>query len=231
MKILGVVGGIAPVSTVAYYQELVAQYRQRHPTHTYPQILINSIDLNQMLGPVAAGDYDRAVTMLRGEVVRLANAGADVALFASNTPHLVFDRIAEGVPIPLISIVRATREEARRQGLKRLCLLGARFIMAAPTYPNEFAPSGMTVVVPSPTDREDLDRIYQGELINERFTDENREKVLRIIDRVASHERIDGVILGGTELPLLLPMSSYRDYPLLNTLKIHVAEAVTAMLG
>jgi aspartate racemase len=229
-RILGVVGGIAPISTVAYYEELIAQFQRAHPTRAYPQIVINSINLRGMLDPIIAGDYDAAAAFLTREVVRLADAGVELALFASNTPHLVFDKITAECPIPLISIVRTACAEARRRGLKRLCLLGNRFVMAAQIYQQEAAALGITIVVPSASDREEVDGIYMGDLIYGRFTDSNRERMLRVIDRVAAAHPIDGIILGGTELPLLLTMPTYGGIQLLDTMKIHVAAAVEQML-
>jgi aspartate racemase len=230
MTILGVVGGIAPISTVQYYRQLVAGYRARYAGDEYPQILINSINLRRMLELVTAGDMAALAVLMGREVCRLADAGATVALFASNTPHLAFDEIEAVAPIPLISIVRATRNAARQRRLTRLCLLGNRFLMTASIYQRELATAGIEVVVPDERDREIVDTIYMKELVQEVFRDTSREEMLRVVDRVAARSQIDGVILGGTELPLLLPMSSYGNYPLLNTMGIHVEEALSHLL-
>jgi len=159
-------------------------------------------------------------------VTRLADAGAEVALFASNTPHIVFAEIEAAAPIPLVSIVRTARDEAAALGLRRLLLLGNRFLMRASVYAGEFALAGLEVVVPNDTDIAFVDRVYQTELIYGIVDDASRDGVRRVIDRVATGYAIDGVILGGTELPLLLPMASHGKYPLLDTSRIHVAGAI-----
>jgi aspartate racemase len=110
MKRLGIVGGIAPGSTVDYYQLLIASYREQRGDGSYPAILINSIDLTRMMALVAASRLIDLTEYLREAVDRLARAGADFALLASNTPHIVFEDLSRVSPIPLVSIVEATCE-------------------------------------------------------------------------------------------------------------------------
>jgi hypothetical protein len=122
---LGIVGGIAPPSTIEYYRRFIDGYRER-TGGAYPPLLITSIDLRRMLSLVEADDRTGAVAFLAGEVKRLAGAGADVALFASNTPHRFFREVEAVAPIRLISIVEAARDAAKARGLRRVGLLGAR---------------------------------------------------------------------------------------------------------
>jgi aspartate racemase len=224
--ILGVVGGIAPLSTIEYYRLLIHEYRQTHPSGEYPQILINSINLRDMLRLCEAGQPDRAAACLTKEVARLADGGADMALFASTIPHLVFDQIEAVAPIPVLSIVRAARDAAVAMGLRRVLLLGNRLLTGTRVYQTEFEPAGLEIVVPVDPDIEFVDRIYQTELIYGIFHNATRHNVQRVIDRAAAAHDIDGVILGGTEFPLLLPMASYGGYPFLDTSRIHVARAI-----
>ena len=124
MKTLGIVGGIAPESTVDYYRRIIAQYRARTADGSYPPIVITSIDMQRMLGLIDARKLLELTEYLLNEIIRLANADADVGLFASNTPHLVFDAIRERSPIPLVSIVEATCDNAKSLGSVRIGLLG-----------------------------------------------------------------------------------------------------------
>src|SRR5215218_11412056 len=107
MKRLGIVGGIAPESTIEYYRLIVAGYRARVTDGSYPPLVINSIDMNRMRGLIEAGELGQLVEYLLGELQRLADAGAEFAFFASNTPHIVFDELERRSPVPLVSIVRA----------------------------------------------------------------------------------------------------------------------------
>lgn len=153
MKTLGIVGGIAPGSTVDYYRLLVAAYRDQRQDGSYPPILINSIDLKRLLDLVGDNQLAELTDWLVREVERLARGGADVALLASNTPHIVFEELSQRTPIPLLSIVEAARDAAADLGLRTVGLLGTRFTMQGRFYPEVFARRGITVWPPSPGDQ------------------------------------------------------------------------------
>lgn len=231
MKILGIIGGIAPESTIDYYRLIVASYRKQKPDGSYPSIIINSIDLKKVLDLVGENEVAALTEYLVGEVKRLAYAGADFGLLASNTPHLVFDEIQRQSPIPLVSIVEATCEATRALGLKRVGLLGTRFTMQARFYHEVFLRQGIIVVVPGLDDQEYIHDKYMGELVNGIFLAETRERLLAIVDRLKAKEGIQGLILGGTELPLILRDVADRDIPFLDTTKIHAERAVAEILS
>ena len=138
MKTLGLIGGIAPASTIEYYRMLIAAYQARRPDGSQPLVIINSIDLQTMIGLIAADALDEVTTYLSAEVEKLARAGAEVALFASNTPHIVFDALQRQSRIPLVSIIDATFAVARSMGLTRAGLLGTRFTMQGTAYSRTF---------------------------------------------------------------------------------------------
>ncbi len=230
MKTLGIIGGIAPGSTVDYYHQIIASYREQRPDGSYPSIIINSIDLNKMLGFVFANELDQLTEFLLPEVGRLAHAGADFGLFASNTPHIVFDRLSPRSPIPLISIVECAGEVAKELGLKKLGLLGLRSTMQGTFYPEVFARGGMSLVAPSPEEREYVHGKYMNELIPGNFLAGTREQMLAIVERMKKRDGIEGVVLAGTELPLLLRGSGSTGLPFLDTTQIHVQVAVARLL-
>ena len=124
---------------------LIAAYQARRPDGSGPPILINSIDLKRMLDLIGADALDEATVYLAGEMEKLARAGAEVGLFASNTPHIVFDALQRNSRIPLVSIVEATYEAARAMGLTRAALLGTGFTMRGPAYPRVFARGGVSL--------------------------------------------------------------------------------------
>jgi aspartate racemase len=231
VKRLGIVGGIAPPSTIDYYRQLTSRYRSSSPDGSYPTILIDSVDAQRFLELVGGGDRPALVRYLQDEVARLARAGADAALFASNTPHLVFDDVAADAPVPLISIVEETAKAAEAQGWRKLGLLGARVTMEGGFYQSVFARHGHVVVVPPPEDRAYVNDIYFGELVEGVFRDETRAAVGAVVDRMAANDGIDAVILGGTELPLLLRNSDATSVPMLDTTAIHVESAVSWLLS
>jgi aspartate racemase len=231
MHRLGIVGGIAPESTVDYYRRIIALYQERRPDGHYPELVINSIDLRRMLDLVAAGDRRALAEYLSGEVARVARAGATIGLLASNTPHLVFDDLQHASPIPLISIVEVTCAAVEQRGFTRVALLGTRFTMEGRFYPDMFAKRGIAVVVPTETERAYVHDHYLGELVAGVYRPEIRDGVLAIVDRMRSADGIEAVVLGGTELPLLFRDGPPPPVPLLDTTGIHVEAAVAKILS
>jgi aspartate racemase len=229
MTRVGLVGGLGPESTIDYYRRILEAY-QRHDPTTSPPIVIDSLDVRRALRLV---DTDRAALTdyLLASLRRLAGAGADFAAITANTPHIVFDELARQTPVPLVSIVEVCAEAARRRGLRRLALLGTRFTMEAPFYPEVLARSGVAVVTPGAAERAWLHERYVGELLRGDFRDETRRGVVSLITRLRDTEAVDGVILGGTELPLLLAEPVIADVPALDTTELHVAAIVERLLA
>jgi aspartate racemase len=231
MTTLGIVGGIAPESTIDYYRSIIASYRRQKNDGSYPPVLINSIDLTHMIGLIGAGEIGAVTELMIDSVQQLARGGADVALFASNTPHLVYDDVARAVPIPMLSIVEETCRAAQTSGLRRLGLFGTRFTMQASFYPSVFGASQMTVIAPAPDEQAFIHEKYMGELVAGVFRDETRAQLIAIIAAMKARHDLDGVILGGTELPLILKEPQYGGVTVLDTTRIHVDSAVTRLLG
>lgn len=231
MKTVGIIGGIAPESTVEYYRLIIASYRQQILDGSYPSIIINSIDMKRMLGFISANQLPEVTEYLVGEAVKLAKAGADFAVLASNTPHIVFDDINRRSPIPLLSIVQLTCETAKGAGLKRLGLFGTRFTMQAGFYRKIFSNKGMIVVTPDEDEQTYIHDKYMNELVNGIFLPETRERLLAIAGRLKEQEGIQGLILGGTELPLILRDDDVKNTGIqfLDTTRIHV-KGITARL-
>jgi aspartate racemase len=230
MKTLGIVGGIGPESTVDYYRSLIQMWREETQDESAPSILINSIDLKKMLDLIAANALSEVVAYLSGEMQRLARAGADVGLFAANTPHIVFDELERQSPIPLISIVEATRDVAEQLGLRRLGLFGIRFTMRGRFYSEVFSKAGITLIIPDESEQAYIHEIYINELVKGVFLPETRERLLAIADRLANEEQAQGLILAGTELPLIL-REARCGIPLLDTTQIHVKAALRRLLS
>ena len=229
MKTLGIVGGIAPESTIDYYRRIIALYRERTRDGSYPPIVITSIDMKRMLDLIDAGKLPEVTEYLLIEILRLAKAGADVGMLASNTPHLVFDDLRKRSPIPLVSIVEAACDATRSLGIGRVGLFGTRFTMQARFYPEVFAKHGIAVVVPNAVEQEDIHDRYMSELVQGVYRAETRGRLLEIVDRLKERENIEGLILGGTELPLLFRDEPETEIPLLNTTELHAQRAIDAV--
>ena len=231
MKTLGIIGGLGPESTIDYYQSIIALYRERTTDGSYPQFIINSIDLKRGLAFMDASNLSGMADFLLEAIGKLARAGADFGLISANTPHIVFDEVASKSPIPLISIVEATCATAKARELKRLTLFGTRYTMQAAFYPKVFSREGIELFVPERDDQDYIHGKYFSELVPGKFLPETRAGLLDIVDRMKAKSDIDGVILAGTELPLILRDPDYNGIPFLNTTKIHCEAAVTEMLS
>jgi aspartate racemase len=231
MKTAGIIGGIGPESTVEYYRSIIVSYREQRQDGSYPSIIINSIDLKKMLDLIGASELAEVTEYLAEEVQKLARAGADVGLLAANTPHVVFDEICRQSPIPLLSIVEATCEAAKASGLKRVGLFGTRFTMQGSFYPEVFSSERIQIVAPDEDEQAYIHDKYMNELVEGVFLPETRERLLTIVDRLKEREGIEGLILGGTELPLILRNSTTAGIPFLDTTQIHVKALVAQLLS
>jgi aspartate racemase len=231
MKTLGIIGGVGPESTVEYYSTIIALYRARITDGSYPQFIINSIDLKKGIDFMEVNDLAGMAQYLVEEIAVLVNAGADFGLIAANTPHIVFDEVAAKSAIPLISIVEATCAAAKAKQLRKLALFGTRYTMQASFYPKVFASEGIELVLPEPKDQDYIHEKYFSELVVGKFLPETRAGLLAVVDRLKEKIDIDGVILAGTELPLILRDGSHNGIPFLDTMKIHAEAAVAEMLS
>ena len=231
MKTVGLIGGTGPESTIEYYRFIIEGYRERQPDGSYPSIIINSVDLNRLMTWINAGELDAIANYLSLEIERLARAGADFGALAANTPHIVFDQIQKRVSLPLVSIVEAACDKAQALGLKRLGLFGTRFTMQGRFYPDVFERAGLSPIVPEHEEQELIHEKYFGELLKNIFLPETRVELLEIVDRMKQRDGIDGLILAGTELPLLLRDAEHNGIPLLDTTRIHVAKIVERLLS
>lgn len=227
MTTAGLVGGLGPETTVDYYRRIVAAWQAQEPTSA-PSIVIDSIDVQKVFRLVAA-DRNALADYLSASIDRLARAGADFAAITANMPHLVFDTVSKRSPIPLISIVATCAKEAQRRGLRRVALFGTRFTMEATMYPDGLRQLQIETILPNESERTFVHEHYVDEMIKGVFREDVRDRVISVVERLRESESIDGVILGGTELTLLLPFEEIAGLPALNTTAIHVDAIVRGL--
>jgi aspartate racemase len=222
-QVIGIIGGIAPPSTIDYYQKIVTGFQSMAQTNHYPSILINSIDMTKMLALVSEKKFDELVDYLSNEIEKLHRGGADFAVLSSNTPHIVFDELQKQSAIPLISIVQSCVEYAESRGFKKLGLFGTKSTMQNGFYQSGFLRCKIQVATPSPELQDYIHEKYMGELVKGVFLDETKNKFVGIANDMKRQDGIEGLILGGTELPFILQEKDFAALPLLNTTEIHVA--------
>jgi aspartate racemase len=224
MTSVGLVGGLGPESTIDYYRRLIKAWEHVAPGSA-PSLVIDSLDAQHGLR-LAADDHAGYIAYLLGSLRRLAGAGVDFAVLTANTPHLVFDELQALSPVPLLSIVEVCAQEAGRRRLARLGLLGTRFTMEAPFFADAFARHAIAVVSPGEQDRALVHERYVEQLLLGDFREETRNELIAVVERLRDREHIDGVILGGTELPLLLRTATIAGLPTLDTTALHVAAII-----
>src|SRR5690242_15258882 len=173
-RVLGIVGGTGPESTIDYYRRLIATWRQRRPDGSYPRVIIDSVDGGTVIRDLGTGDYPSVGRAFGAALGELAAAGCGLALIASNACHLAWDDIDPPSPIEVRHIVDAARASAVATGHHRLGIIGTRFVMGSRLYPDRFEPAGIEIVAPSPEEQDVVHDIYLGELLEGVVLDESR---------------------------------------------------------
>lgn len=231
MKTLGIIGGLGPESTIEFYKEVIRAYKERVTDGSQPEFIINSVNMKTLVDAVTVNDLGTMANYLVEQIQKLSNAGADFAIISANTPHLAFDEVQRRSPIPLISIVEAAAKATKLKGLKKVGLMGTRFTMKARLFPNVFLGEQIEVVTPNAGEQDFIHDIYMNELVKGVIRNETRERLLAIASRMKKDDRIEGLLLGGTELSLILKDLDGTSLELLDTMKIQVQAAITEMLS
>jgi aspartate racemase len=230
MKTIGIVGGLGPESTLDYYREIIAAFKADHRKFEYPEILIYSMNLGEVLPLIDARNWPGLSEVLLKKIDALHRAGAEFAVIASNTPHIIFHDLQSRSPIPLLSIVEATCDKAKAMGVTRAGLMGTQFTMESTSYQDVFLPKGISVVVPSEKERQFIHQKLFSEIELGIFKDSTRQDLLAIAKSMFDRESIDSLILGCTELPLILS-ENVLGIPFLNTTAIHCERIVSYCLA
>jgi aspartate racemase len=227
MKKVGIIGGIGPASTLDYYSGIISGVRAKTNDDIYPEIVINSINMTEMLSAVQNESWEMLAGVLLSAIENLAGAGAEFAAIASNTPHIVFHAVQAESPLPLISIVDATCQYALLKGCKKVLVVGTLFTMRSGFYTQAFQKYGISAVVPSEEKQEIIHGLFFPNLENGIVIPEDKQKMLAIIKALVSEHQVDAVVLGCTELPLMIEHDDL-DMMVLNTTQIHIDAIVKA---
>jgi aspartate racemase len=218
---IGILGGISAESTLEYYSRLIKMYLERKGDAYYPEIVIFSLNFQRFTDLENCGSREDYIAEIMRGIDALQAAQADFIIMAANSPHAVFGEIETRASVPMLSIVEVVAESAKRQGMKVLLLLGIKFTMQSSFYRDACHRRDISVLVPSEEEQDEIDQIIFEELTKGTFRAETRQRLLEIISRYS----VDGVILGCTELPLIL---SQEDTPvrLLDSLDLHTRAAL-----
>lgn len=222
-KTIGIIGGLSPESTILYYQYITRRYHEQFHDHEYPEIIIYSVNFQKYINWAYQERWHDVTTDLSNVLIKLHTAGADFALIACNTVHVVFDQVHQQSPIPLLSIIDATAEAIQAQKIQKVGLLGTQFTMEHPFYRHRLAKYGITTITPDQTHRKYLDTLILNELSQGIINPITRSKVLAIIDTLIN-QGAAGIVLGCTEIPLLI--TRHKSVSLFDTASIHAEKAL-----
>jgi aspartate racemase len=229
MRLIGVLGGMSWESTAEYYRLFNREVRRRLGGLHSANLLVRSVDFAEIETLQSSGEWERAGEILASEAVALEAGGAELLVLATNTMHTVVDAIEARCSAPLLHIGDTTAAAVRAAGVQRVGLLGTAFTMEQHFYVDRLRVHGLVVVTPPAADREVVHRVIYDELCRGQVLETSRAAYLDIIGRLVG-QGCTGVILGCTEIELLLPMDQAHGVPLFPTTRIHVAAAVDAAL-
>ncbi|MDQ0595026.1 aspartate racemase [Chryseobacterium ginsenosidimutans] len=227
MKKIGLVGGISWTSTLDYYK-LINEYTNEKLGGLHSaEIIIYSIDFDVFENLLIAYDWEELEKYFSKIVQNLINAGAEIIMLGANTAHIIADKIIENFPqVEFIHIANATGEKIISQNIKKVGLLGTKYTMELDFYKNRLNDMGIHVVVPtSKKIRDYIDYTLGHELGKGIFKQETKEEYIRIINQLIEEENVEGIILGCTEIPLIISEEDLK-VPSFNTTKIHSQIAV-----
>ena len=224
MKRIGILGGTSPESTVTYYSTIIHEYTREYNNQYYPEILIYSVSFQKIINWVHEKRLDLVVQELSQGLNRLNQIGADFGLIAAVTLHIVFDQISKSVNMPMLSLIDITSEAIKTDGYKTVGLMGTLTTMKNEFFRSKLHHHGITTLVPDEKMQEEIDRILFTEASRGIIKDESRQVFLEIVDYFGKLG-VEGVILGCTEIPLLLQQND-TDIPLYDTTFLHARAAL-----
>lgn len=227
---IGLIGGIGPESTIKYYQLIIKRFRELSNNKSYPEINITSIDMTRMLKYISENNEEGYIRFMKERIDVLKKTEVEKIFICSNTPHVFFDNLQNQVDVKLVSIVEETINYIEELKLKKCGLIGTKFTMARGFYSKKSETRNIHIVVPNKIEQDTIHDIYMNELVINSPNKKSKETIIKIIDRMINEEKIEGIILGGTELSLILDQTDFDKIKVLDTCLIHVESIVKELI-
>jgi aspartate racemase len=227
-KVIGIIGGMSPESTVEYYRHIVHTYKEKYGDHSFPEIVVYSVSFQPYIEWTWSEQWSEIASGLSSSAQNLEAAGADFLVIATNTMHIVIEDIRKSVQIPILSLLDVVGNAITEKGLKTVGLLGTKFTMEKTFYPEAMALKGVKVITPDPEDQELINTIIYEELVAGKILNQSRIEFVNIINKLIANGA-EGIILGCTEIPLLIHASDV-DITLFDTTCLHAEAALSFAL-
>ena len=206
------------------YRTISFEAAKKLGRHDHPEVSLHSFSLAQYMKSIDSGDWAGVAELMLASAEKLAKAGADFLICPDNTIHQAFDLVEHRSPRPWLHIAREVAKEARRCGYKRLAVLGTRYLMEGPVYPDALKAAGIEYRIPSAVERERINQIIFDELVNGHILPRSLAYYVEVI-RALKDEGCDAVVLGCTEIPLLVTPES-SPLPTLDSTRLLARAAV-----
>ena len=224
MKKIGIIGGLGPESTAAYYEYITQEYYRIYGDYAYPEIIIYSLNFKEIIDV----GYE-APERIKDAIESLHKAGADFVVAACNSIHIVFDEVAKDISIPWFSIIDAAAQEIKECNITKVGVLGTIFTMSKGFYTKGLAKHQIEGIVPSDEDQKTVSNIIFKELITNTVNEDSRQAVLKIIDKLIA-KGAQAIVLGCTELPFLIKEEDV-DVKVINTTIVHAKKTLEMALA
>ena len=229
MKTLGLVGGTTWLSTIDYYRYINQGINKALGGHQFARLILYSLNFGEILALNKKGELDGIYILVRDASARVMEAGAEGIVLCANTLHRFVDQLQNDINAPIIHIAEATAREINCKGIPAVGLLGTRYTMEEDFITSRLEAANIEAVIPAKTDREFLNNVIYDELAKDIFKPETKSRILGIMEKLRQ-KGVEGVILGCTELPLIIKDDDY-DLPLFDTTAIHARAAVDFALS
>ncbi len=220
MKKIGIIGGVTWASTVDYYKLVNQKVNQRLGGYNTAEIIINSVNFNDVMALLTNSDWNGVEELFKIKAEELKSAGAEFMAISSNTIAKVARNVAKKADLPLINIIKSTAIEIKKKGFKRVGFLGTGFTMKSSFYFDELKEYGIYSVIPNPKEIEIISDIIMKELANHIINEKSKKIILLIMKRMMKEDKIEGIILGCTEIPILINQDD-TSISLFDTTEIH----------
>ena len=203
MKKIGIIGGLSAESTIEYYKILVNEYKKLKGGLSSPLLIIDSLNLEELRNLVSDDKWDEVVDIITQSARNLERSKAEVIIIATNTIHKIFDRVQENIETPMINLLVTIADAIKEQGIKKVGLLGTIYTMQLDFFQKTLDKYNIEVIVPNQADQEYINQVIFEELVHNILKNESKNGYLEVIKRL-QEKGAEGVILGCTEIPLLV---------------------------
>jgi len=225
MKTIGLIGGMSWESSLEYYRIINETVKEKLGGFHSAKCLMYSVDFEEVEKLQRQGKWDEATALMIDAAQRVKKGGADFVVICTNTMHKMAEEVQSSINIPLLHLADVTAERIKAQGLKKVGLLGTKFTMEEDFYKGRLIKKhGLEVMIPDDEEREAIHNILYNELCMGEIKKISKDKFKKIIDNLVL-KGAEGIILGCTEIPLLIDKEDY-EIPLFDTTRIHAEEAV-----